>query len=72
MGDTINNEKATVIDTSTQSWNSQASPPDSNGKEVMKSVLAGVFRPLKESVWVSSTLNIAKRSAAKTAIKKAM
>src|SRR5258708_38217496 len=42
--------------------------PDKNGREVMKMVLAGVLRPLKESCCVSSTLKMASRKAEQTAI----
>ena len=40
-----------------------------NGREVINNVFAGVFNPLNESVWVSSMLKIASRSAEKTAMR---
>ena len=67
-GDTINSEKTIVIVTNTNSWNTQEPGAKTNGNDVMKSVFEGVLSPLKESVCVSSTLKIAKRSAANAAI----
>ena len=67
-GDTISSEKTTVMDTKTNSCNTHEPGVNTNGNDVMKSVFDGVFRPLNESLCVSSTLNIAKRSAANAAI----
>ncbi len=60
------------MDNSTHSfWIHVLKPPLNNGSEVMNNVFDGVFNPLNESLCVSSTLKIAKRRAAPTAIKKA-
>ena len=67
--ETMSKEKTSVIAISIQLWYNQ--PPtvfEIKGNDVIKSVLEGVFKPLKESVCVSSTLKIANRKAEKTAM----
>src|SRR6478609_4119096 len=70
--ETSNNEKTIVIKINTQScWTKDPIEPERNGSDVINIELAGVFNPLKESCWVSSTLKIARRNAEQIAIKKA-
>ena len=70
MGDTMSHEKMMVIKINNQLWWSQTlAVPVNKGKEVINKVLEGVFNPLNESDCVSSTLKMARRKAAQTAIK---
>jgi hypothetical protein len=69
--ETSKNENTVVITISTQVCVShEPTAGATNGNEVMNNVFAGVFKPLKESVCVSSMLKIASRSAENTAIMK--
>jgi len=72
IGATNSNEKVTVISTSDRVSKSQGANdvftiaiPD------IKSAFAGVGKPLKESLWVSSILKMANRNAENAAIAKA-
>src|SRR6478735_794994 len=71
--ETNKNEKTNVIKINIQScWTKDPIEPETNGSDVIKIELAGVFNPLKESCCVSSTLKIARRKAEQIAIKKAI
>ncbi len=69
MGDTINNEKITVIPVRTGVVNTiDRTESGKKTSEVMNMAFAGVGTPINKSVCRASTLNLANRNAEKTAI----